>query len=330
MMRARALLTLGLALVLAGTSVVLARAWLDDAARAPVSTPARAVQDQASTQLVVAARALPYGTRVRPADVKLVGWPSAAVPPGALHDLEWLAGEPGALEGPSPRVLRPIAPNEPVLRGKISGFGAPARLAATIAPGMRATAIHMSGTADIVTLVGPGDRVDILIARQVARDGGERELRSDVLLRDVRVLGLDESAGGPGASATRVRAVTLEVTVEQAQILAVAEKIGTLSLALRGLDTRDAAASTPVSSRDLPAGLLREGIQPAAWRVAKKAVPDLVRNPADTGSTPPAASVRVFRGVEAFEYEVQRERLNGAIPLIDAAKASTGRAGAVP
>ena len=246
MIRPRALVTLGAAVVLAAISVVLARAWLSEAARQAARPVAPAVETLQTRPLVVTARALSYGDRVGPDDVKLVPWPESSVPAQALHDLAWLEG--GGVQGLGPLVLRPMAANEPVLTSKISGFGAPSRLAATITPGLRATTIRAQGAPDMAALIGAGDRVDVLIAREVSRDGQERELRSDVLLRDLRVLGLDERASSPVTGTGRARAVTLEVTVEQAQILAVAEKVGVLSLALRGMASRDTAESRPVSS----------------------------------------------------------------------------------
>lgn len=319
-MRPRAILTLAVALILAGVSVALARAWLTQAARSPVQPVAQAPSAPETVRLVVAARPLGYGDRLRASDVKLVSWPKAAVPAGALHGLEWLTEETGGTEGPGRIVLRPMAANEPVLTSKVTGFGAPSRLAATIAPGMRATTIRTSGAPDMAALIGPGDRVDVLIARDVSAKGQDRELRSDVLLRDVRVLGLDEDSAGPASDRRRARAVTLEVTVEQAQILAVAEKVGTLSIVLRGIATRDEAAGGPVSSHDLPAGRGRETVQPAAWLKAQSAKAGLIAKHLKPPAASPAATVRVFRGLEASDYEVAPEQPGAAIRMIDAAK----------
>jgi pilus assembly protein CpaB len=258
-MQPRALISLAVALVLAGVSVALARAWLTSAqVRQASAADSERAGGPKTVQVVVAARPLRYGDKLRPEDIKLAAWPKSAVPTGALHRLEPLSGKSG---GPAPIVMRPIEANEPVLTSKITGFGAPTRLAATIAPGMRATTVSMSGAPDMAVLIGPGDRVDVLIARTVSPGGRDQVLLSDILLRDIRVLGLDQGAGGPSASKRQVRSVTLEVSVEDAQKLALAQKVGTLSLALRGVKGGEAGAGRRISSRDLPAGLATE----ASW-----------------------------------------------------------------
>ena len=327
MSRPRALLTLGAAAILATVSVALAHAWLSEAARQAASGAEPA--GPKTVPLAVAARPLRYGDRLGPGDVRLVPWPESAVPPEGLNDLAWLGSAPGGASGAGPVVLKAMAENEPVLPGKITGLGAPSRLAATIAPGLRAARIRTQGAADMAALVGPGDRVDVLIAREVpgAGQGREqrRELRSDVLLRGLRVLGLErglergleERPGRAGVAAGRARSVTLEVTLAQAQLLAVAEKVGALSLALRGFESfesKDAAESRPVSSRDLPAGPDLEAVQPAALPAAGAPAP------LQASALPPDTRVRVVRGLEVSDYEVAREGSGSALRAIDAVK----------
>ncbi len=317
-MQPRSLVSLAVALVLAGVSVALAHAWLTSV---QVRQPSAALSGPSSgpeaVQVVVAARPLRYGDKLRPEDIKLAAWPKASVPPGALHRLEPLSGKPG---DPAPIVMRPVETNEPVLTSKITGFGAPARLAATIAPGMRATTVGMSGAQDMAALIGPGDRVDVLIARDVPSGGKDRVLLSDILLRGIRVLGLDQDAGGPSSSKRPARSVTLEVSVEDAQKLALAQKIGTLSLALRGVMGGEAGAGRQISSRDLPAGLVTK----ASWDRKSPPKPLPKVNVAGILATPATeisgAAVRVFRGLEETSYRVRLEGRRGTMHAIDAAK----------
>jgi pilus assembly protein CpaB len=327
-MQARTLITFILAILLAGGSVALAHAWLTLARDGQdIKATAQAADEDRTVPLAVAARALNYGDRLKPDDVKLVPWPQDAVPPGALHSLELLAVEPGK---PGPIAMRAIEVNEPVLTSKITGFGVPVRLAASIAPGMRAATIGMAGAPVMAALIGPGDRVDVLIARDVTGDnrlGGGlaaagRELRSDVLLRDVRVLGLDQNAGGPSSPARRAaRAVTLEVTVEQAQKLALGQKIGTLSLALRGVRGAGRGASQVISSFDLPAGRAVKVDWTPPKQDAGGSIFPLAKTTQAMRSKPPEAAIRVFRGLESSEYSVSLEASNDALRTIDAAKA---------
>ncbi len=313
-MQIRAFVTLSVALVLAGISVALAHAWLSaEAGRsAPAEENGKAAPQLATVPLAVASRTLSYGERLRPADVKLVDWPKTAVPAGALHVLDRLIKTP---DMPAPVVLRPIAANEPILTDKISGFGPPARLAATIGPGMRAVVVKLGGPPGLARLIGPGDRVDVLIAREGSQGARDRDLRAAVLLQDVRVLGLEPATGGQGgASGARSRAVTLEVTMEQAHRLALAHKIGTLSLALRGLDgAAPGREFRTVSSRDLPAGPERDAevLAGAAWEAKDRGVlaaaSVAAEQAADNLTSPSRPAVRIIRGLEASEYEVAPE-----------------------
>ncbi len=316
-MQTRALGTLALAAVLAAISVALAHAWLTEAARRPVAAPAAGPE---TVSIVVAARDLGYGDTLRASDLKLADWPKAAVPPGAFQAVDSVIGAPGT---GAPVVLSSIGTAAPVVTGKITGFGAPGRLGATIAAGMRAMTVGASGGGEMAALIGPGDRVDVLISREVRHEGQNRELRSDVLLRDVRVLGLDRDPLETGVPRGRAGPVTLEVTVEQAQKLAVAQKVGSLSLILRGLEGTDADGSRPISSRDLPAGP-----EPRVARVADPAapvkadlLPEMVRDLAGPLFVPAArSSIRVIRGLQESVYEVSPEAAGGAIATIDAAK----------
>jgi pilus assembly protein CpaB len=315
-MQPRALVSFAVALVLAGISVALARAWLTSIQdRQPSAAQSRPAAGPEAIQIVVAARPLRYGDKLGPADIKLAAWPKSTVPTGALHRLEPLSGKAG---DPAPVVMRPIEVNEPVLTSKITGFGAPARLAATIASGMRATTISMTGAPDMAALIGPGDRVDVLMARTVSSGGQDRVLLSDILLRDIRVLGLDQDAGGPASSKRPARSVTLEVSVEQAQKLALAQKVGTLSLALRGVKGRDGevGAGRQISSRDLPAGLVSE----ASWDREEPPTPNLAQLLSDPVLDLSGSAVRVFRGLEESQYTVTPEGSRGTMRAIDAAK----------
>lgn len=312
-MQARTLGTFALAAVLAAISVALAHAWLNAAARGPMAAPAAGVE---TVPVVVAARDLVYGDTLRASDLKLADWPEAALPPGAFHAVDSLFG--ASNEG-DPIVLGAIGAAEPILSGKITGFGAPGRLGATIAAGKRAMTVDTSG-GGIAALIGPGDRVDVLISRELQRQGQERELRSDVLLHDVRVLGLDRPSIS-GATPGRAGPVTLEVTLEQAQKLALAQKVGSLSLVLRGPETGDAGGGGPISSRDLPAGHKSQAL-PATAPSSASLLPDFLRDRIEPILTPAArASVRIVRGLETSLYEVGPEDGASAIATIDAAKA---------
>ena len=115
-MRLRAILVLGLALVLAVLAVFLTRTWIAAqlAARAPTIIAGPTLE---LTTVVVAASPLRFGTKLDSSLLKELQWPAAAVPGGAFKTAAELLGT-------QPRVvLQPIEANEPILAGKITGPG---------------------------------------------------------------------------------------------------------------------------------------------------------------------------------------------------------------
>jgi pilus assembly protein CpaB len=98
--------------------------------------------------------------------------------------------------------------------------------------------------------VVPGDRVDVIVTRQPPTPKAVKDLcgdckfeRADVVLQDVKVLGLDLNADPTSTTAAVAHTATLEVSVLDAQRLAVAQQIGTMSMALRRTGS---AEMTPV------------------------------------------------------------------------------------
>ncbi len=87
----------------------------------------------------------------------------------------------------------------------------------------------MSGVAGFVQ---PNDSVDVLITRQIA--GADRNAQvTDVLLQNVRVIAIDQEAKNADGTPKVAQTATLEVTPLDAQKLALAQQVGSLSLVLR-------------------------------------------------------------------------------------------------
>ncbi|MFQ5773873.1 MAG: Flp pilus assembly protein CpaB, partial [Kiloniellaceae bacterium] len=247
-MKPRAFVMLGLAVILAGVSVALARTWLHSRLK---PDPAAQAPGVATTRIVVAAAPLRYGDEIRREHLRLAEWPATAVPDGAFGAPEQVLGEASA----GPRVaLRAIEANEPILAAKITGLGGRASLSTLIAPGMRATTIRVNDVNGVAGFVLPGDRVDVLLTRDQPGDRRGANPITDILLQNMKVLGVDQDAGEGRERAGVARAVTLEVTSIQAQKLTLAQRLGTLSLALRHVNTADAERPRTITVRDLRVG----------------------------------------------------------------------------
>ena len=187
-----------------------------------------AQQGPQTVRVLVAKQAMGYGTTIQPGNLQWVQWPKAAIPPGAFTSVEELLGEKGDQRR---IVLRSIEPGEPILEGKITKFGESPRMSMNLGAGMRAVSISIDAISGVAGFVAAGDRVDILLTRKQ-----EGRLVSSVILQDITIIAVDQSTNSETIRARLGRTVTVEVDTVQAQKLALARQVGTLSLTLRGID----------------------------------------------------------------------------------------------
>jgi pilus assembly protein CpaB len=220
-MRKTAVIALLLGCVLGVFAVLMARGMLNQQqAQVIVAEPSQALP---LTTVVVAARALKYGDPLAREYLREVNWPSGSTPRGAFTSVEKL------LAGDKRVVLRNIDVDEPVLEGKISGAGGRATLSNMITGDLRAVTVSVNEVRGVAGFVLPGDRVDVLLTRE----DGPRQMRTDGLLQNLKVLGVDQETSDAKDKPMVAKAMTLEVTPAQAQKLVLAQQVGTLSLMLR-------------------------------------------------------------------------------------------------
>ncbi len=154
--------------------------------------------------------------------------------------------------------------------------------------------VRVDDVRGVAGFVLPGDFVDIvMIADEVS---SRRQSYSDILLEHVKVLAIDQIASEAEEKPTVARAVTLEVTKEQAQKILVASNVGKLSLIL----------SRPVESSRDPNRRIGE-------RDIGRIIPEPVKPPpppAPVVAAPAPRSnqvkVTIVRNGEAKEYSVFR------------------------
>ncbi|MDT0575691.1 Flp pilus assembly protein CpaB [Croceicoccus sp. F390] len=225
------------ALVVAVLAALLARSLFTASAAPP---PAATIAGEpVGERVLVAQRALPTGTIITADAVRFTSWPREMVKDAyyleAGSDMKNLIGT----------VVRfPITAGQPVTRGALVMPGDRGFLAAALGPGMRAVTVPVSDTTGVAGFVFPGDRVDLVLTQEVAGVEGQPLRAAETLLRNLRVLATDQttrsSAEGGQTQVSEFSTVTLEVTPRIAEIVAVAQAIGTISLSLRALaDTQD-------------------------------------------------------------------------------------------
>lgn len=224
-MRIRGLLLLVIGLFLAGGSVLVAHSYLQKATSRPGEAQAREI-----SAIVVARSEIPYGSPIHFEMVRLQEWPKEAIPPEAFTSLEEVLG---TSEQEPRRARRSMVAGEPVLRNKVSRFGEKVTIADIIDPSKRAMAIRVNDVSGVAGFVTPGDRVDVLLTRRLDNDN----MITTTVLQDIVVRGTDQLADEDLDKPNVARTVTVEVTPDEAQRLALAQQAGMLSLTLRNLAT---------------------------------------------------------------------------------------------
>src|SRR5262245_8281720 len=201
-------------------------------ALAPIDVRPLPAPGRDTKTVLVAAAPLRFGTALTADMIAEVEWPASSVPAGAFTSREVLLGPGGQRT-----VLAAIAKNEPILAAKITGAGQRGTLSAVIEPDMKAITIRVDDVLGVAGFVQPDDRVDVLLTRNDRPTSPtpyqvSGSVYSDLLLQNVRVLAVDQIADRSG-QAKPAKAVTIEVTTEEAQKVALGASIGQLSLALR-------------------------------------------------------------------------------------------------
>jgi len=282
-MRTSTVIILAVAISMGGSAAYLTRSWLKEQTSAAV---------QPAGTIVVAAKSLAYGTAMTPDNVVEIPWFSNTLPEGAF------AVKDDLLNGGRRVVLSPLKRGEPVLRSKITGPGQRASLASLLDEGKRAVTVSVDDVRGVAGFVLPGDFVDIVI---IADDGSpKRQSYSDILLEHVKVLAIDQVASEGEGQPTVAKAVTVEVSKEQAQKILLATSIGKLSLILARPVESKPDPNRRVSENDI--GRTRpEPVRPPPAPpppAPVKAAPVVV--PSNT------VKITVVRNGETKEYEVQR------------------------
>lgn len=239
------IVSLGASGVLGLAALFVARSVMPTMAQATPAPPG--VSQQGLAPVVVAAKAIKFGETVDAGRVRVARLPADLVPEGAFTSIEQVLKQDGG--GPAV-ALGPIAAREAILPTKISGPGARASVAAEIAEGLRAYTIKVSDVSGVGGHALPGDRVDVVLMRDLDGDAQTRNVVSEVVLQNVRVLGVDLNADLTSNTPATPSTATLEVSVQDAQKLAAAAEMGSLSLALRPTGAAEIEAVAPVQARD--------------------------------------------------------------------------------
>lgn len=251
-MRVVTIVSLGACALFGLSALVVAKTMMPNPGQAKAAAP----QAVAGVPVVVAKSALKFGDKLDASKIEVLKVPSNAVPEGAFATTAQVLSQDG---GGPPVVLTAVAAREPLLPAKLSGPGARASVAAEIHDGMRAYTIKVSDVTGVGGHALPGDRVDVVLMRDLSTDQSKHNYVSQVVIQDIRVLGVDLNADLASNKPATPSTATLEVSVADAQKLAVAGDLGKLSLALRKTGSAEIAQTAPMRTEALFGGTPRSG-----------------------------------------------------------------------
>src|SRR5438270_822115 len=239
-MRRSNLIILFLALTMGVVAALMVRSWIAQHG-APQAVAATGT-------IVVAAAPLAFGTVLTPDNVSEIPWTEPGLPEGAF------ATKTDLLKDGRRVVLSAMERSEMIVRPKVTAPGQRASLSVLLEEGQRAVTVRVDDIRGVAGFILPGDRVDVVLLRTDPRSGGDTENSADVLLQYVKVLAIDQLLNerqDQPTVATVAKAVTLQVSPEQAQKLLLAGNVGKLSLVLRQPAESRSAESRRITDNDL-------------------------------------------------------------------------------
>lgn len=280
-------------LIVIGLAVALASLASYAVYRAIQQIPVREVQ-VATHLTVVASERLPVGSLVEARHVRLVPWPEDAPVAGGFRTIEEVVGR---------GLIAEVVQNEPITSTKLAPREAGGGLPPSIPAGMRAMSVRVNDVIGVAGFAVPGTRVDVIVTVKPEREGVSR-----VVVSNVQVLTsgtkFDTQTGRTG-EAMPSPVVTLLVTPQDAERIALAQSEGSIMLALRNpLDVE------PVETRGARMSGLLGAPDPAPVRTVVQGRPRVVAPPPPP-PPPPPYMVETIRGAQRTQVEVEN---NSATP----------------
>ena len=265
-MNTQRIIVLSIALVAAGGAAFLVRGMLGGGAQNAAAKPAPQMN---LSEVMVANVALTPGQALAVEQIRWEKWPSSTVDPSFVTHA--IAGNEAQFVK-NTVVRAPILPGQPITTNALVHGDAKGFMAATLGDGMRAISIGISTDSSAGGFILPNDRVDVILTRKPEGSNGRGVART--ILSNLRVLAVDQVYRQEKDTRTVIgKTATVEVTPEQAEVIAAASMSGMLSLALRpltdGIAANGEAKPAPkrtASAYDGSVSVIRYGITGTANR----------------------------------------------------------------
>jgi len=195
-------------------------------------------KEVSEVEVLTITRDFAIGETIEAADMKWSPWPKASLAEGYFVQ----TAAPASIETLTGSVVKAaLYKGEPLLPQKIVQKGEQGLLAALMDPEMRAVSVEISAESASGGFILPNDRVDMILAYEQKSDperGVTERTIATTIIRNVRILAIDQNyaASAEGETARLGRTATIEVSPREAELVAMAQTLGEITLALRPLD----------------------------------------------------------------------------------------------
>ena len=195
-------------------------------------------------KVAVAKVGIAIGTKIAPEMVSVVQFPKESTPDGAFESPEKLAGRVAVTN---------INAREPITEARLAPEGTAGGLSAVIPEGYRAMTVKVDDVVGISGFIMPGTLVDVVVVIDPGEDRATQGPISKIVLQNIKVLANGQNIDKPESEreANSVKAVTLQVTPEQAEKLALASTEGKLQLVMRNSIDQGDEETTGINKRTL-------------------------------------------------------------------------------
>jgi pilus assembly protein CpaB len=253
-MNKKALIVLGLALVLGAVTAA--------AVNRVLKRGSSELAKGEMVRVVVAVSPISVGQRVTPDQVKLEERPKTTLPEGILSDITQVVDRVSLTE---------VTIGEAILNSRLAPEGSAAGLSAVIPEGMRAMTVKVDEVIGVAGFVAPGTYVDVVAT--IMRTGVDGDSASRIILQNVKVLASGKQIeSGKDGGPVEVKTVTLQVTPEQAEALALASTAGRLQLVMRNTVDENQINTKGIDTVALFQGLIQSA--PRTGLVGRAAEPE--------------------------------------------------------
>ena len=304
-MNSKRVVFLLLAVIVAGATAFMARAWLQSERAALIKQAGlHGPAAQAPTlQVLVAKQDIHVGQLIKPDHIRWQAWPAGGLSPSYI-----VQGKRKQEDLVGAVVRSSIAAGEPVTDAKLVLANSRGFMAAVLQPGMRAVSMPVSATTAVSGFIYAGDRVDVLLTHVLreAQGQGQQHTATETILRNARVIAMDQKVDfSPGDKPDVAKTATLELTPKQSEIVTLALKMGDLSLVLRSLQHQGDGEEDGALADNGPA-------EAGDSFTEDSQVSRLIAPPAPPQAAEPPRQVSVLRGAASASQNIDGRGGDGA------------------